>query len=261
MKRTLQISNAIFFVITLVFNYLSITGIFNGNTMSSVSAMYQNLFTPAGYAFSIWGLIYLGLFGFIIYQGRSLFKQTNDDDFVLEIGWWFVISCSANSLWIFAWLYDFIGASVLIMVILLFSLLKIVIKTNMELADVTLKKLAFLWWPFSIYSGWITVALIANISAWLTKIEWNGFGISDVSWAIIMIIITGVVNIFMTWNRNMREFAIVGVWGLVAIALSNQDKEQSVVYAAWMTALIIFINVGIHAFRNRKSFLQTISGH
>ena len=130
----------------------------------------------------------------------------------------------------------------------------------MELPDVPLKKLAFLWWPFSIYSGWITVALVANISAWLTKIGWNGFAINDVTWAIIMIVITGVINIFMTWNRNMREFAMVGVWGLAAVAVSNQDKEESVAYAAVIIALIILISVGLHAFQNRKSISQTILG-
>ena len=75
MKRILQIANGFFLIITVIINYLSNTGVFNNNTMASVSVRYQNLFTPAAYAFSIWGLIYLGVFGFIIYQARSLFKK------------------------------------------------------------------------------------------------------------------------------------------------------------------------------------------
>ena len=75
MKRILQIANGFFLIITVIINYLSNTGVFNNNTMGSVSVRYQNLFTPAAYAFSIWGLIYLGVFGFIIYQARSLFKK------------------------------------------------------------------------------------------------------------------------------------------------------------------------------------------
>lgn len=253
MKRSLQVANAVSFIITLVFNYLSNTGIFNDNTMGSVSAKYDNLFTPAGYAFSIWGLIYLALLAFVIYQGRSIFKKVEDDQFVLEVGWWFVISCIANSLWVLAWLYDYTGTSVLIMLVLLFSLLKIVINTRMELDEVPIKKLVFLWWPFSIYSGWITVALIANISAWLTKTGWDGWGFSDIFWAIIMIIIAGAINLFMTWSRNMREYAIVGVWALVAIAVANWNTEQSIVQAALIVALIIFVSTGLHAFQNRRS--------
>ena len=69
MKKTFQLLNVIFLVVTILMNYLSNTGIFNGETMASISAKYPSLFTPAGYAFSIWGLIYLGLFGFVLYYG------------------------------------------------------------------------------------------------------------------------------------------------------------------------------------------------
>ena len=253
MKRYLQIANVVAFVITLFFNYLSNSGVFNGNTMGSVSARYQNLFTPAGYAFSIWGLIYLGLFGFMVYQARSIFKQVRDDDFVLKIGWWFIISCAANILWILAWLYDYTGTSVVLMLVILFSLIKIIINTRMELDEVPISKLAFLWWPFSIYSGWISVALIANISAWLTKINWNNFGLPDVAWAIIMIIVAGIINLMMTWTRNMREYAMVGVWALVAIAVANRETEMAVSTAALSVAAILLVSTTVHAFKNRKS--------
>lgn len=259
MKTTLQVSNILAFLITLVFNYLSNTGIFNGNTMGSVSADYQNLFTPAGYAFSIWGLIYIGLTGFVIYQARSLFRKNNNkepDNFVLLIGWWFVISCLANSLWVLAWLYGYTGLSVVIMILLLFSLLKIVINTRMELDEVSLKTLLLVWWPFSIYSGWVSVALIANTAAWLTKIGWDGFGLSDVAWTIIMICVAGAINIYITWKRNMREFTLAGIWALIAIAVANWKSELPVVNAALMMALVIFISTSIHAFMNRKNLFR-----
>ena len=253
MKKSLQIVNGIAVVCTIVINYLSNTGVFNGNTMASVSAKYQNYFTPAGYAFSIWGLIYLGLLAFVVYSGKTLFKRAGDEWPVMEIGWWFVISCIANSCWVIAWLYEYTGLSVIIMIILLISLVKIILNTRMELDDLPLKKIAFVWWPFCIYSGWISVALIANVAAYLTKIKWNGFGISAVSWAIIMIIIAGLLNIFITWKRNMREFALVGVWALIAISVSNKNGEQSVVYSAWIIAAIIFISLSLHAYKNRKT--------
>ncbi len=253
MKKILQISNGIALIVTLVINYLSNTGIFNGNTMATVSARYQNYFTPAGYAFSIWGFIYLGLLAFVIYQGRGLFKKTGDEWPVPEIGWWFVVSCAANSLWVFAWLYDYTGLSVIIMIILLISLIKIVLNTRMELDDLPLKKIAFVWWPFCLYSGWITVALVADIAAWLTKIHWNGFGISGVAWAIIMIIVAGIINLIVTWNRNMREYALVGSWALIAIAVANRHEAQSIFIAAIGVAVILLISSGIHAYINRET--------
>ncbi|WP_189605060.1 tryptophan-rich sensory protein [Salinimicrobium marinum] len=254
MKKTLQISNGIAFLVVVVLNYLSNTGVFNGNTMGSVSAQYENLFTPAGYAFSIWGLIYLGLLGFVIYQGRSLFQKYKEgDEIVMKIGWWFVISCIANCLWIFTWLYNYTGISVLVMILLLFSLIKIILNTRMELDDVPLSRIALLWWPFSFYSGWITVALIANTAAYLTKIDWDGFGISAATWTVIMICAAGIINLVITWTRNMREFSLVGVWGLVAVAVANWDKEPAIQWAALLVAGILFISSSYHGYKNRET--------
>lgn len=253
MKKSVQVLNIVALIITIIINYLSNTGIFNGNTMATVSDRYHNYFTPEGYAFSIWGLIYLGLLAFVIYQARSLFKKVEDDWPVKQIGWWFIISCIANSLWVIAWLYDFIGVSVVLMIVLLVSLIRIIYATRMELDDLPLKKIAFVWWPFCLYSGWITVALIANVSAWLTKLNWNGFGISGTSWAIIMIIIAGIINLIITWKRNMREFGLVGAWALVAIAVANWDSENYIKSVAIAVAAILFISTSIHAYKNRAS--------
>ena len=252
MQKRLSVANIFALIVTIVLNYLSNTGIFNGNTMSTVSAAYQNLFTPAGYAFSIWGLIYLGLAAFVIYHAVVSFKSNQENNVVLKVGWWFVISCIANCAWIFAWLYDYTGLSVIIMIMLLFSLMMIVLKTRMELDDLPMKQIAFVWWPFSLYAGWITVALIANIAAWLTKINWDGFGISAITWTIIMIIIAGIIYLLMTWQRNMREYALVGVWGLLAIAVANWTTEPSIVQSSIIISVILFVSSTVHAIRNRS---------
>ncbi|NEU09728.1 tryptophan-rich sensory protein [Flavihumibacter sp. R14] len=259
MRKFLSIANTAAFSITIIFNYLSNTGFFNGNTMSTVSDRYQNLFTPAGYAFSIWGLIYLGLLGFVVYQARSIAKKTKSDDVVSQVGWWFVISCAANSLWILAWLYDLTGISVVLMFILLFCLVKIILRTRMELDEVPVSKLAFLWWPFAFYSGWITVAAIANVAAYLTKVGWDGFGLSGVTWALIMILVAGVVNVYITWKRNLREFALVGVWGLTAVAAANWHKEQIVGHTAIAVSVIVLLSIGMHAYKNRKSIFNMLN--
>jgi len=253
MKKTLQISNILALVVTLVMNYLSNTGVFNGNTMASVSARYQNYFTPAGYAFSIWGLIYIGLAAFVIYQAKGISKPENTPEIVSKIGWTFVISCIANCLWILTWLYDYTSLSVLIMIVLLLSLIRIVIRTRMELDLITFKRVALEWWPFAIYLGWISVALIANIAAWLTKMEWSGWGIPPISWTVIMISAATVVNIVLIWSRNLRESASVGVWALIAIAVANSNGEEIIVNGAIVASVIIFINISIHAYRNRAN--------
>lgn len=254
MQKTLAVANIIALIVTVFLNYLSNTGFINGNTMSSVSAAYQNLFTPAGYAFSIWGLIYVGLIAFVIYHASITFKNIQANNVVLNVGWWFVISCLANCLWIFAWLYNYTGLSVIIMIVLLFSLVMIIIKTRMELDDLPMKQIAFVWWPFSLYAGWITVALVANISAYLTKVNWGGLGLSSVYWTVIMIVVAGIIYLVMTWRRNMREYALVGVWGIIAIAVSNWSTEPTIVYTAIGVGIILFLSSAVHAFINRASF-------
>ncbi|WP_316752021.1 hypothetical protein [Pedobacter gandavensis] len=257
MKKILPIANGIALIVTIFVNYLSNSGMLNGNTMKTVSDRYFNYFTPAGYAFSIWGLIYLGLLAFVFYTGRNFLKK-GEDSVVLKIGWWFVLSCAANSLWVVAWLYDYTGLSVLLMAVLLISLGKIIIKTRMELDAHPFKSYLFIYWPFALYSGWISVAFIANISAWLTKIQWSGWGISAVTWTVIMITAAGLVNIVMVRLRNMREYAVVGIWALIAIAVSNgkNNGPELIVYACYIVAVIVFVFITISAMKNRQSSLE-----
>lgn len=251
MKNRLQILNGVALVSTIVMNYLSNTGLMNNTTIGEISDGLQTLFTPASYAFSIWGVIYLLLLGFGIYQGRSLFVKVRDDDFVLRIGYWFIVSCIANSCWIVTWVYGYTGVSCFFIALLLCSLLKIVWNNQMELWDAPISVIVFLWWPFVIYSGWVTVASIANVSTYLVKINWDGFGVSPAMWTIIMIVIATGINLVITWKRNMREFALVGAWALIAIGIANQDTEIIVAYTSFVAAGVLLLSSAFHAFKNR----------
>lgn len=253
MKRTLQIANIIGFVLVIIVNGLGGSGAINGTSIADISNANPNLFTPAGYAFSIWGFIYLLLLGFIVYQSRSLFKPVRDDAFILKTGWWFVLSCFANIMWIIFWLYGFMEYSIVAIFVLLYSLLKIVMKNRMELWDAPISVIVFLWWPFVFYSGWITVASIANVAAYLTSIEWNAWGYSEISWSVTMIIIAGIINLVVTWRRNMREFALVGAWALIAISVANWNISPTVANSALAVAIVLIISSGYHGFKNRET--------
>jgi hypothetical protein len=246
MKNSLFILNVVALISTIVVNYLSNTGIFNGETMSSISARYENLFTPAGYAFSIWGLIYFGLIAFFFVERK------NENNLITRMGWWFLASCLANMSWVIAWLYNYTGLSVLIMIALLFCLLQIILHLGIGEEPVSMKKRIFTWWPFSIYAGWVTVALIANVAAWLTKINWNGLGVSNTTWAVIMICIAGAINMLITWKKNIPAFALTGCWALIAIAVSNWNHTGIVKLTALVVAAILMMSILIHHFKGRK---------
>ena len=242
MKKKLQIANGFFLVFTIIFNYLSNTGIFNGKTIANVSNQYHNLFTPAGYAFSIWGFIYLLLIGFVFYTGKSLFNPSKNDadNFVEKTGWWFIVSCLANCAWIVTWLYGYTGISVLVLLIAFISLLFILMEALKY--NSTRAQKWFINFPFQIYAGWVSVALIAAVAAWLTKIEWSGWGISEVNWTIILIVIASIIHLFMTWKKNAPVFALVAVWALIAIAVANKMVSIPVYYVALTAAGILLIS-------------------
>lgn len=253
MKKILQISNGVALVATIIINYLSNTGLLNGQTIGDVSKNLQTLFTPAGYAFSIWGFIYLLLIGFIFYQGRSLFsKNTSTDDVVLKIGWWFVLSCVANSAWVFLWIFGYTGLSCIFILLLLFSLMQIIFRCRLELDVAPFSKMLFIAWPFVFYAGWVAVASIANISAYLYKIGWDGFGIAAQTWAIIMIIIAVLINIWAIQMRNLREFALVGAWALVAIGVRNQSTFEDVTIIAYIGAATLLLANAIDAIKKSR---------
>jgi len=251
--KVLQTANILSLALTLLINYLSNTRIFNNTTIGEVSGNYRTLFTPAGYAFAIWGVIYLLLIAFVVYQGRGLFGSPRKPELVDRTGWWFVASCAANSLWVITWIFGYTGLSVLCIFLLLYCLIRIVLIHRMELWDAPMGTIAFLWWPFVIYSGWVTVASIANVSAWLKKLEWSGWGLSEVTWTLAMIVVAAALNLAITWRRNMREFAAVGAWALIAIAVANQGVTSSVYYLSLFAAAVLLLSSLWHAWRNRAT--------
>ncbi|MDN3588811.1 hypothetical protein QWY86_19170 [Pedobacter aquatilis] len=259
-KRLFPIVNGLALILTIAVNYLSNAGFLNGETMKTISDRYFNHFTPAGFTFSIWGLIYLGLFGFVIFTSTNPVNDKFKEGILTKVGWWFVVSCLANSLWVVAWLSDYTGVSVLIMTVLLFSLLKIVINTRMELDAHPLKHYLFVFWPFALYSGWVSVALIANVSAYLTKVGWNGLGLSSLTWAIVMVCVAGMVNVFMIYTRNLREFAAVGVWALFGISVSNKNNDggEIVTYACYTIMSVILVCIILHGLKNKSKSIHNM---
>jgi hypothetical protein len=250
-KKIWAIANIAGLAMTIVISWLSSTGAFNGATMATMSAKYPTLITPAPYAFGIWGLIYLSLIGFVVYGVRISFREPASADPVLRVGGWFLVTCFANSCWVLAWLYDYTGVSVLLMLVLLVSLLRIAVLTDMELTDPPLRVIAFVWWPFCFYTGWIMVALLADLSAFFVKLGKPFFVLNETRWVAAMLMVVGCAYLVLTWKRNMRECALVGVWALIAIAVADWHSAPLVAKDALVVAWILFISSMYHAWRNR----------
>ncbi len=251
-QKTLLLSNTVTLIFALVMNALAGSAAFNGTSVADISARYESLFTPAGYAFSIWGLIYLLLLAFVGYQWFARIKYGQDEN-MERTGFWFAISNLANGFWIAAWVNDRIGLSVILMLILLVSLIVLTVRLRLEIWDAPVRIIIFVWWPICIYIGWIIVATVANISAFLISMNWNGGFLTPQVWTIVLIVAASFIYLLLIRFRNMREAALVGVWALIAIAVKQWQDNQSIVIAAIIAAIILFVAVSVHGYKNRAT--------
>lgn len=253
MIKRLAVLNFLSVILVIFTNFLAQTGRINNRTIGELSDKYANLFTPADYAFSIWGLIYLGLLAFSIFMLQQAYSRGKYTDFIEKTSFWFIVANVGTCLWVIAWLFEYTGISVVLMFLILTKLLKIIFNNNMEIWDAPFKVIAFYWWPICLYSGWIAVASIANMASWLTLIGWDGAIFTEVEWTLIMIGIAVIINLLMIHLRNMREFGLVGVWALVAIFFRHQEQQELIAHVALAGAVLIFLNISYHGFINRKT--------
>lgn len=215
-RATLPILNTIVLVITLTSNYLSNALPYNGITAPELSDKWDVLFKPAGYVFSIWGLIYLGLLAFIIYQ---FIAEKKENDFVERIGFWFIVNGLANSVWLLAFHYEIYWLTVVIMLVILYSLIQIYTGLNNTVVSSNTERF-LVRTPFSIYLAWICVATIANLTIFLESIGWEGFGISDLIWLVVVLL----AGLYICWLFAMRAdiaFTLVFVWAFAGVAVQN----------------------------------------
>lgn len=253
-----QIAVLVSLIITVFVNGLSNALPLNGRTAGEISDSFDILFVPAGYVFSIWGVIYLALFAYAIYQ---LLPSQRENPRLRQTGWWFVLSSVANSSWIFLWHYDYVALSVLAMLVLLVSLLNIYLRLGIGKTAVARAEKWLVRLPFSIYLGWITVATIANVTVFLFDINWNGFGIAPEIWAVIMIAVATVVGGLMAATRRDIAYLLVLVWAFAGIGVAQADT-QLVASTAWIAAgitLAMVIALAIQSFRQDRQLAYSTS--
>mgnify|MGYP006298594637 CR=1 FL=1 len=259
-KNFLQIMNIFAFLLVLVVNALANALPIGGNTTGELSDLYPNLFVPAGLTFSIWGVIYLALAAFIIYQARDIFSGRKIKmPYLKSIGWYFVLSCLANAGWIFAWHYRQVLLSLLIMLVLLYSLIMIYTRLNIGNKPVDSATAHFVHLPFSLYLGWITVATIANITAVLVHYQWNRWGLSEVFWTVLVIIAGTVIALINIIQRGDIPYSAVILWAYLGIIIKRYSVDgppiMTIIYAAGLGMLLIV--TGLLFFRKKAPFNDT----
>lgn len=192
----------------------------NGYNTGQISAFYPNAFVPAGFTFSIWGVIYLLLLSYTIgFTYYSIQRQQHPKAFIFIecINTYFLLTCVFNMAWIVAWHYLQIELSVLIMLLFLSTLIQLFLKTRTLVQDLNLTQKFILQSPFIVYLGWISVATIANITALLVAYKWTALSIAPAYWSAAMILIAIVLALLMLKKFKVIEFALVVAWALWGI--------------------------------------------
>ena len=243
-KDTLrQIAVILATLATVTINGLANALPINGQNTGQISDRFDVLFVPAGYVFAIWGLIYLGLIVYTVFQALPAQKENPR---LRQIGWIYVLASIANSVWIFLWHYELLPLTLIAMLILLACLLVIYQRLGINRTPVSRGERWGVHVPFSIYLGWITVATIANVTDLLWSLGWNGFGLSAEAWFLIMLGATIIIAGLMAFTRGDVAYLLVLVWALAGIAVKHSDV-QSLAMAAAVAAgiVVVFVIIGV----------------
>ena len=230
-----QYANLITVILALTVNILATTLPLNGQNTGEISDRFQVYFVPAGYVFSIWGIIYLGWIAFTIFQLRSSQKENPR---LRRLGYLFAISNIFNAVWLFCWHYNLFGLSVIVMLALLGFLIASYLRLDVNRPAVSRAEYWSVDVVFSVYLGWITVATVANISDWLYFVGWNGFGIPAQTWAVIMLAVASLLGLAMALTRRDVGYLAVLVWAFIGIAV-KQTSAPLVVTSAWIAAVLM----------------------
>lgn len=242
----IRIFAGIAYIAMVVVNFLANGLPINNRSTGAISDAYPNLFAPAGLTFSIWGLIYLLLALYVLYQFISFGKEGGQkkEGLLKKVNIFFIVTSLANISWIFAWHYDFIGLSVLIMAVLLIFLIRIADILGAE--QLTAQERLFVSTPFSVYFGWITVAAIANITVFLVSIGWNGFGITDFVWTSIVLLVGAFIGILRMRKDKNIAYGLVLIWAYFGILFKHLstggfDGQYPSIIVTVIVCLVLFV--------------------
>jgi hypothetical protein len=230
-----QITNVLALAVTLAVNYLANAVPLNGQSTAQVSDKFAVYFVPAGYVFAIWGVIYMALMAFVVYQALP---SQRANPMLRRIGYLFAASCAANCIWLVMWHYEQFALTLVCMVTLLALLITIYLRLDIGRAPISIAERWLVHVPFSIYLGWITVATIANVTDVLYFTGWEGWGIAGQAWAAIMLVAATAIASTVAFSRHDLAYGAVIVWAFIGIAI-KQAGEPLVFITAIVTAAVV----------------------
>jgi hypothetical protein len=237
------------FALVITMNVVSNALPLNGQTKAEISASYASLFTPAGFTFSIWGVIYVALLVFVIWQALPAQRSSEK---VAGLSAYFKANCLANALWLVVWHYDLLAISLIVMLAILATLILIYRRLITAIDSAPFSEHLVLYMPFSLYTGWITLATIANASVLQTAYGWDSVGITAVQWTLAKLALVGAVGATLVVRHHDIPFALVVAWGAFGISVM-QAPTPAVAGAATTLCLLALLLVAGDGVRRLRS--------
>lgn len=245
--RAWQVAVVVAFVAMIAMNALANTLPLFGRTTGAVSSNYPSLFTPAPYTFSVWGLIYLALGAFVVYQALG---RSRDDPMLSKLRPLFVLSCLFNIGWLVAWHALAIPVSEVLMIGLLLTLIALYRRAEAWRGEVAASRRWFVHAPLSLYLGWITVATVANTSIFLLDLGFDGGG-AAIAITVAVIAVAAALGLLGIWRRRDGVYALVIAWGLGGVAAARAG-EVTVITGVALACVAVLAIAGIWALANRS---------
>lgn len=236
-------------------NVLANVAPFNGLTIGEISntLFREVLITPANYAFAIWGVIYLGLITFGVYQILPAQRQNRA---LHRMGYLLVLASLAQIAWVFLFQYRQFALSLVAMLGILLPLIGVYLRLGIGCERVSRQQKWFVHTPLSIYLGWISVATIVNVAIALYDLDWNGWGIGSPLWTAIALVAGAAIAAVVSLQRADMAFVLVIVWAFVAIAVRQANIPLIAVTAGGLAiALVLLLVFGV--LRRRNSSLKS----
>lgn len=250
--------NAALLVLTLLVNAAGAFGLINNLSQKEVSDMYPTLITPSPSTFSIWSVIYT----FLIISIVVMIVKNKDDYYaraVEKISLLFWISCGLNVVWIVSFSYNLIGLSTLF----IFAFLIIMVLITKQIGKIQSQKRWLLPVTFGLYTGWLFIATVVNIAAWLVKIEWSGFGISAGIWSVFILLVAVVLTVGVLLETKNAIFPMPIAWAYFGIYNALVDSNSGAALLKMVSLIGIVLLVGaaaIQFYKNRYQVMPSVLG-
>ncbi len=239
----LYITQVITFAICLYVNYLANALPINGYTSKEVSDMFYNKIVPAPFTFSIWGLIYALLAGYLIYYLIVLVQKKEKQILQFEgIAPFFIALNLLNPGWMYFWHQLKPGFALILMAGILISLIIIFLKTR--------NKIQMSMWPrasFEVYFGWICVATVANATAFLVSKGYDDISMNTDIIAIFILLVLITIGLIVSLKYRTVVYSLTLAWAFFGLwsNVSTMDVSALLVYVP-LIGLVIFLLLGVY---------------